>query len=125
VASLFGFEYVWEVYKPAPERRWGYYVVPVVVGDRLVARFDARLADDRLDVHGWWWEAGVDGRGAEVGPALEAGLARFLAYLGATAVALPRGLDRPLRSIWAAAVRGAPAWARAPEGAQARAGGRA
>jgi uncharacterized protein YcaQ len=119
VASLFGFEYVWEVYKPASERRWGYYVVPVVVGDRFVARFDARLAGERLDVRAWWWEAGVDGRDAAVGPALEAGLARFLAYLGATAVALPRGLDRALRSIWSAAVRGAAAWAPAPTGARA------
>ena len=113
VAALFGFEYVWEVYKPASERRWGYYVVPVVVGERFVARFDARLAEKRLVVHGWWWEAGVDGRTPTVAAALEAGLARFLAYLGATSVALPTGLDRPLRSIWSAAVRGASTWARA------------
>ena len=116
VAALFGFAYVWEVYKPAPDRRWGYYVVPVVVGDRFVARFDARLAGERLDVHGWWWEAGVDGRAAGIAAALEVGLARFLAYLGATAVGLPTGLDRRLRSIWSAAVRGAPAWAAAPAG---------
>ncbi len=115
-AKLFGFEYVWEVYKPEAERRWGYYVVPVVVGDRFVARFDARLRGERLDVHGWWWEAGVDGRSAAVAAALEAGLARFLAYLGATSVALPTGLDRPLRSIWSAAVRGTSAWSRSPEG---------
>lgn len=110
VADLFGFEYVWEVYKPASERRWGYYVVPVVVGARFVARFDARLVGTRLNVFGWWWEAGVDGRSPSVAAALEAGLARFLAYLGAKAVALPTGLDRPLRSIWSAAVRGVPAW---------------
>ncbi len=116
VADLFDFEYVWEVYKPASERRWGYYVVPVVVGARFVARFDARLAGERLNVLGWWWEAGADGRDPAVAAALEAGLARFLAYLGATAVALPTGLDRPLRSIWSAAVRGAPAWAQAPAG---------
>lgn len=109
-ADLFGFEYVWEVYKPASARRWGYYVVPVVVGDRFVARFDGRLVGERLDVLGWWWETGVDGRSAPVAAALEAGLARFLAYLGATSVALPTGLDRPIRSIWSAAVRGAPAW---------------
>jgi uncharacterized protein YcaQ len=114
VATLFGFEYVWEVYKPAPARRWGYYVVPVVAGERFVARFDARLVGERLTVHGWWWEAGVDGRHASVATALEAGLARFLAYLGATSVALPTGLDRRLRSIWSAAVRGAPAWAPVP-----------
>jgi uncharacterized protein YcaQ len=118
-ADLFGFEYVWEVYKPASERRWGYYVVPVVVGERFVARFDGRLLGERLSVHGWWWEAGVDGRTPGVAAALEAGLARFLAYLGATSVALPTGLDRKIRSIWSAAVRGAPAWSRAREGVPA------
>ncbi len=113
-AALFDFDYVWEVYKPAAQRRWGYYVVPVVVGERFVARFDARLQSDRLSVLGWWWEAGVDGRSAGVGAALEAGLARFLAYTGATAVALPTGLDRRIRSTWSAAVRQAPAWSAGP-----------
>jgi uncharacterized protein YcaQ len=94
-------------------------VVPVVVGERFVARFDGRLLGERLSVHGWWWEAGVDGRTPGVAAALEAGLARFLAYLGATSVALPTGLDRTIRSIWSAAVRGAPAWSRVPEGVPA------
>ncbi|MEO7093751.1 MAG: winged helix DNA-binding domain-containing protein, partial [Polyangiales bacterium] len=38
VANAFGFEYVWEVYKPAADRRWGWYVVPLMHRGQLVGR---------------------------------------------------------------------------------------
>ncbi len=40
VRLLFGFEQVLEIYKPAPNRRYGYYCLPVLAGERLVARYD-------------------------------------------------------------------------------------
>jgi uncharacterized protein YcaQ len=59
VAHIFGFEYVWEVYKPAAKRKYGWYVVPVLHQGKLVGRLEARFADGKLRVDNVWPEAGV------------------------------------------------------------------
>jgi hypothetical protein len=56
VSRLFDFTYVWEVYKPAGQRRWGYYVCPLLRGSALVGRIDARVVERRLRVDQVWWE---------------------------------------------------------------------
>lgn len=76
--TLFGFDYVWEVYKPAPQRRWGYYVLPILYGDRLVARIEPKVdrATKTMRVLGYWPEAGFE-ETAEYRDALAKGLARL------------------------------------------------
>jgi uncharacterized protein YcaQ len=51
--DLFDFEYTLEMYKPAAQRRWGYFALPVLHHDKLIGKVDA-IADrktSRLDVH--------------------------------------------------------------------------
>ena len=42
LGSLFGFDYVWELFIPPDKRRWGWYVLPVIFGDRFVGRIEPR-----------------------------------------------------------------------------------
>lgn len=58
---LFGFDYRIEVFVPAAQRRFGYYVLPILEGDRLIGRLDPKLHRERgvLEIKQLWWEDGV------------------------------------------------------------------
>jgi uncharacterized protein YcaQ len=56
---LFGFEYRIEIFVPAPKRKYGYYVFPVMEGDRMIGRIDMKRDDGALVVRAFWPERGV------------------------------------------------------------------
>jgi uncharacterized protein YcaQ len=83
---LFGFDYVWEVYKPEHQRKFGYYTLPVLWGDRLVARFDSKFdrATNTFVILGLWLEDAALGNDAAFAEALACGFTRFVTFLGAS-----------------------------------------
>jgi len=89
---LFGVRYRIEIYVPEPKRVHGYYVFPLLVGDRIVGRFDLKAdrRDSRLLVQASWLEPGADpGEAAE---AAAAELRRMADWLGLADVDVrPRG----------------------------------
>jgi uncharacterized protein YcaQ len=82
---LFGFDYVWEVYKPEHQRKFGYYTLPILWGDRLVARFDSRLdrTANTFVILGLWLEDKALRKDEAFAEALARGFARFVTFLGA------------------------------------------
>jgi uncharacterized protein YcaQ len=83
IEALFDFSYVWEVYKPVAQREYGYYVLPVLYGDRFVARFEPGRDKKReaLTIQNWWWEKGVT-PSLEMQAALMDCFRLFTTYLG-------------------------------------------
>ena len=80
--ALWGFRYRLEMYVPAAKREYGYYVLPILRGDRVVGRIEP--VHDRktgeLRVNGVWWENGVRP------VSLDAPLRSLAKWLGATIV---------------------------------------
>ena len=61
IEAVWGYRYSWEIYTPVPKRKYGYYVLPVLCGDRFVGRIEPK-ADRKagtLTVSGLWLEPGV------------------------------------------------------------------
>ena len=85
LGSLFDFEYVWEGFFPAAKRRWGYYVLPICFGDRLVGRIEPRIDRDRgrVDVLNVWWQEGFAPQRADgFVEAMREALAAYLRFAG-------------------------------------------
>ena len=80
--KLFDFEYRWEVYTPAPKRKYGYYVLPVLYNGNFVARFEPDYAGKigKFIVKNWWWEDGVK-PDKKMRTAIEKEMKRFANFL--------------------------------------------
>lgn len=103
---LFDFDYKWEVYDKVEKRKFGYYVLPILWGDRLVGRFDARFdrSSSTLVVLGLWLEDKALAADESFAEALGCGMTRFARFLEAVRIDAAAVSARPLRSRLAAAV---------------------
>ncbi len=88
--ELWDFEYIWEVYVPEAKRRWGYYVLPILFGDRLVGRIEPRVdrSEQTLNILGISWQPGFNPR-AEAGfvPEMRTALVAYRDFVGAKRIA--------------------------------------
>jgi len=109
--ELWSFDYLWEVYVPLAKRKWGYYVLPILYGDRFVGRIEPRLdrKTQTLNILGVWFEPGFEPMASPgfIG-ALADALGAYREFVGATTDAWPRTrlgreLARALRAATAAA----------------------
>ena len=83
ILALWDFQYSWEIYTPAVKRKYGYYTLPVLFGDRFAGRIEA--VPDRkngvLVVNNLWWEPGIR-QTAGLKKALERTLKNFAKFNG-------------------------------------------
>ena len=81
ILALWDYQYSWEIYIPAEKRKYGYYTLPILSGDRFVGRIEA--VPDRkekvLTVKGLWWEPGIR-QSKKLNKELEKTLIRFSGF---------------------------------------------
>src|SRR5205823_10876305 len=102
LGSLFGFDYVWELFVPPAKRRWGWYVLPILYRDRLVGRIEPRIErnEPRVRVLDLWWEASFDPRRDEAFvEAMRSALSAYLHFARASGVEWAAHLGRDGRSF--------------------------
>jgi uncharacterized protein YcaQ len=77
---------------PKPKRKYGYYVLPVLYGDRFVARFEPKFdkKTKTLELLNWWWEEGMK-PDSEMKKAFRECIREFMGYLGAKDVVYGEG----------------------------------
>jgi uncharacterized protein YcaQ len=88
---LFGFDYRFEAFVPEPKRRYGYYVLPILEGERLVGRLDPKFhrSDGLLSVRRIYWEPGIKVTQSRR-KGLERAVEQLAGQIGARQITLPR-----------------------------------
>jgi hypothetical protein len=102
LSSLFGFDYVWDLFHPPEKRRFGWYVLPILFRDRFVGRIEPRIERDEGSVRilGLWWEDGFAPRRAEgFVDAMRDALRAYLRFAGATRLEWPSQLGAAKRAF--------------------------
>lgn len=86
--TLFGFEHIWEIYKPADKRVYGPYTMPLLYGDALVGRLDPRMdrATGVLHINGVWLENPALAKDTTFTTALNEAIGSLAAFAGADSV---------------------------------------
>jgi uncharacterized protein YcaQ len=115
---LFDFEYVWEIYKKPELMRFGRYAMPILWGDRLVGRLDAKMdrKSNTLVVNGVWLESILGPPEPAFLDALGLGVQRAMAFLGTERVDAAAVKHRKVRSRIAALNKRRPRVAHQPAG---------
>jgi uncharacterized protein YcaQ len=98
--AIFGFDYVWEIYKRPEDVVYGRYTLPMLWGDQLVGRVDVKLdrKANALIVNGAWLETSATAADPNFCAAFAAGIKRMMAFLGADRVDAKAVKNRRLRA---------------------------
>ena len=101
--DIFHFDYAWEIYKRSEDVRYGRYVTPILLGDRLVGRMSPRLdaGSGTLIVQGIWAEDPAFLGSVRFQAAVARGLRRLMAFVGAERLDLSALAEGALRQALA------------------------
>lgn len=90
INELFGFDYTWEIYTPAIKRKFGYYVLPLLFGERFIGRAEviAERKTGTLVVKNIWYENGVK-QTKRLRLALDNCFQKFALFNGCETISLP------------------------------------
>jgi uncharacterized protein YcaQ len=87
IQKIFNFQYSWEVYIPVEKRKYGYYVLPVLYQDKIIARMEPikQKIGSPFGIKKWWWEPNIKPN-KRLKNAIENGLKTFSEYLNADGI---------------------------------------
>lgn len=104
IQALFGFDYKWEIYTPEEQRKYGYYVLPLLYGDRFIGRVEAirDRHEKTLVVKNIWYEEGVR-KTNMMETAIYKCLYKFAAFNECNCILLPDGFNKPASRLKAPA----------------------